>query len=539
MPPSRRVSYSLLLAICLISLLLRYPRSEHEFGVDSFVWHGLVTSLNINHAALWILNPLSYFGLYPLAQPSGSVFLLSGFSQTGDVSEEAAILVLDMVVGILGVLGAFLLGREFSPKPGFGLLLSLVLTCTPEFIGSLIWQVPTRILFTALIPYLLWGMIRFTRVPSIRGVFLVGISLALMMSFHRLAVLMALVALASVTTLIVLVGVRALRAQFPSLFLKPVVFRNTSWFALAGILIVSVVMVTQANVLQEYSSGVIVSGNSSEIQLLNLFISLARSAGLLLPLAFLGVVAMTRKRAKRFAEPFMVLALLAFLPTLFLRQYTGFYTIPLTSLFVVAGVEALLSKARSRATRVGIAAIIVVVALASGDAIVSYDLAQDTAMSSREYALGLYSIGRGGTWLFTDGLEGARLSAISGEKYLPVGGATTSFQGPELLTFRFLDPNRLVIHPLKLGDLTIESDSPFFLEGVQAEADWATLHASSVDSMPASLVATYQPKYLVTDDAFPFSYYAYGRYYPSQLALSASLLRYSIFADGAVTVWQL
>src|SRR6266571_5295892 len=198
MPPSRRVSYSLLLAICLISLLLRYPRSEHEFGVDSFVWHGLVTSLNINHAALWILNPLSYFGLYPLAQPSGSVFLLSGFSQTGDVSEEAAILVLDMVVGILGVLGAFLLGREFSPKPGFGLLLSLVLTCTPEFIGSLIWQVPTRILFTALIPYLLWGMIRFTRVPSIRGVFLVGISLALMMSFHRLAVLMALVALASV-----------------------------------------------------------------------------------------------------------------------------------------------------------------------------------------------------------------------------------------------------------------------------------------------------------------------------------------------------
>ena len=164
------------------------------------------------------------------------------------------------------------------------------------------WQVPTRILFTAMIPYLLWAMIRFTRAPSIRAALLLAVVLALMMSFHRLAILMALVALASLITLLLLVAVRALRLQFPSLFLRPVVLRNTSWLALAGVLTVSVVMIVQANVLKEYSSGVIASGDTVEIQLLNFFVSLARSAGLLLPLAFLGIGALARRRAKGFAE---------------------------------------------------------------------------------------------------------------------------------------------------------------------------------------------------------------------------------------------
>src|SRR5207302_61201 len=366
----------------------------------------------------------------------------------------------------------------------------------------------TRILFTALIPYVLWGMIRFTRAPSLRGVFLVAVVLLLMMSFHRLAILMALVAVASVITLIVLVSVRALRIQFPTLFLRPVIFRNTSWFALIGIFAVSVAMIVQGNVLQEYSSGVIASGDSHVIQMLNLFVSLARSAGLLLPLAFVGVVVLIRRRAKTFAEPFLVVTLVAFLPTLFLRQYTGFYTIPLTSLFIVAGVDAVLSKIRSKAVRLGVATLVVMVVLGSGEAIVRYVLSQDSALNSREYSLGLYSMGSGdGTWVFSDGLEGARLSAISGVGYLPIGGATTAFQGPELLTFGFVDRNQLVIRPLRPGDLTIESDSPFYLEGVQAEADWATLHASRVDSMPSRIVTAYEPKYLVTDSAHPFSYY--------------------------------
>src|SRR2546426_2968269 len=120
-------------------------------------------------------------------------------------------------------------------------------------------------------------------------------------------------------------------------------------------------------------------------------------------------------------------------------------------------------------------------------------------MKFSEYSLGLYSHTTGrGTWLFTDGLEGARVASVHGRPYLPVGGATTAFQGPELLIFAYLDPRQITIRPLRPGDLTIESDSPFVLEGVQAEADWATMLMSPADSMPSNLVRVYDPSYLVT-----------------------------------------
>src|SRR5204862_7665437 len=95
------------------------------------------------------------------------------------------------------------------------------------------------------------------------------------------------------------------------------------------------------NALSEYSVGVVVSGNSPAVQLFNLGLSLARSSGVLLPVAIAGLFALVVKRNKGLAEPFMFLALLTFTPMLFLREYTGFYTVPFTSLFVAYGLYAL------------------------------------------------------------------------------------------------------------------------------------------------------------------------------------------------------
>jgi len=540
MKPSRRSSLTALLSICVLNVLLRFPRTEHEVGVDSFVWHGMATSLTREHLALWIVNPLSYFGLYPLSQPSGSVFFLGGLTEVAGIPVEASIIMADIGIALVGALGGFLLAREFSRRDRFALLLSFVMSTTPEFVGSLLWQVPTRIAFTSLIPILLWAIIRLSRSAPIRNGGVVVLVLALMMSFHRLAILMALVALASLAALIVAVAMRALRIQFPSLLLKPMIFRNTSWFALVGILLLSAIMISSTNVLQEYSTGVVATGDSFQVRLLNLFVSLARSGGMLLPFVFLGVVVLVRRRAKGFAESFVVLSLIAFLPTLFLRQYTGFYTIPLTSLFIVVGLDKLLSKVKSHRGTFAMVAAVAAFALVSGQAIVSYDLSQDSSMTFSEYSLGLYSQTTGrGTWLFTDGLEGARVASVHGRPYLPVGGATTAFQGPELLIFGYLDPAHLVIHPLRPGDLTIESDSPFVLEGVQAEADWATMLMSPADSIPTNLAHVYDARYLVTTAEHPYQYYAYGRLYPSELAVSAQATRYAAYTDGDVTLWLL
>jgi hypothetical protein len=525
-------------AVCVLNLALRYPRFSHEVGIDSFLWHGMTTSLLGNGRALWVLSPLSYLGLYPLSQPAGAIFLVGGVASVGGIEVEGAIVIVDLIVAIIGGLGGYVLAREFSNSVVFAILMALLFSTTPEFVESLVWQMPTRIAFTALVPVFLWSIIRSVRSHEYRTVFVAGIVLLVMMSFHRLTILMILVALAAFATLILIVVVRTLRLTFPRTFLKPAFLRNASWVAVVGVVISATSMLLLTGVLSSYRVGVVATGDTLEIQLLNLGVSLARSAGLLTPLMFLGVLTTTRKRAKGFAEPFMVVSLVAFVPTLFLRQYTGFYCIPFVSLFVVAGLLRILHGFSSRRLKFALAGGAVVFALATSQAIVGYDLAAGRPMSLSEYNLGMYGRLAGpGTWVFNDGLLGARMSSLAGKPLLPIGGATTAFQSPELLMYGFVEPNKLQIRPVPLSQLTVESDSAFVLDGVQAEADWSRMHASTVDTIPLTLLREYNPRYLTANNAFPSDYYAYGNLYPSLLLATASASRYIVYQDQTVTVW--
>lgn len=536
----QRSTMSLLLSISIANIVIRYPYTAHEFGVDSFVLHDLATSLIQGGYARWILNPLSYFGLYPLSEPGGSMFIVSAIALNGAAGVEESILILNWLVSIMGALGAFILAREFSKSPVFTLLVSFIFSFSPEFVSSLIWQMPTRIAFTALIPFLLWAIVRVARQGGWRSISILAGTLLLMMTLHRLAVLMGLVILASILTIMVLTATKTLRTQIPSVFLKPGLVRHSSWIALALVFAIGGLMLASAGVLDQYNVGVVASGDTPEIQLSNLTISLARSSGVLLPVAALGIVTLTRRRAKGFAEAFVVVVFLSLIPTLFLRQYSGFYTIPLTSLLIVAGLEWFVKRFRTNRARFAIVSIAVVTTLLGTQAIVAYDLPASGAMNGTQYNLGLYAATlRGGTMVFADGLEGARVAAITGKAYLPVGGATLAFQSPELLTHGFLDPTGLSISPLPLNSITIESDSAFALNGVQAEADWATILTSPVNAIPSGLARQYNPEYVVSSTSFPGSFYAYGHYYASALILSAQASRYSIYQDGQVIVWQL
>lgn len=541
MARSARSTLAFLAALCIMDVVLRYPVTDHETGIDSFIFHGMATSLIARGMATWILTPLSYFGLYPLSEPSGSVFLIGSVHLTAGLTIELSILVVDIAVSILGTLGAFLLAREFSDSSRFALLFALVMSTSPEFVISLWWQVPTRIAFTALIPLLLWVMIRTVKEHSMREVGLLLIIVMLMMSFHRLTVLVALLVLAYVATSILLQVLTILRLFAPRVFLRPSFRRNASWLSLAGIAVVSGVFLGVTGVLNDYSIGEVASGTSLPVQVLNLSISLARSSGLLLPVGIIGVVVFARRRGRQFGYPFLILTVLAFIPTLFLRQYTGFYTIPITALFIAVGSEAMIARPRSARIRTATICVVVLMVFATTTPIVAYDFSRTGSMSDQLYSFSLYSaqVKRQGSWVFNDGLLGAQVAAVSGRPFLPNGGATTSFQGPELLMFGFVDRNSLVIRPLPLRDITIESDSMFGLQGVQAEADWAALLSSSVDAIPSKLAQQYQPHYLVANTAFPDYFYAYAHYYDSSLLRSAQASRYVIYCDSSVIVWQL
>jgi len=116
--------------------------------------------------------------------------------------------------------------------------------------------------------------------------------------------------------------------------------------------------------------------------------------------------------------------------------------------------------------------------------------------------------------------------------YLPVGGATTAFQSPDLLMFGFVDRNQTAksIVPIPLGELTVDSDSPFLLPNVQAEADWVAILSSPVGSI-SSRFDVYHVTYALESKTYPNEFTGYGQRYPSPLLASANEQRYITYED--------
>ena len=161
-------------------------------------------------------------------------------------------------------------------------------------------------------------------------------------------------------------------------------------------------------------------------------------------------------------------------------------------------------------------------------------------MDDETYGHGLYVLwNTHGTVVGNDGTMASEIYVVSGHPYLPVGGATTPFQSPELLIFGFVNKSGLAIFQIPMSDLTLESDSPFLLEGVQAEADWATLLDHLPQNVPSRILQTYNPQYLAENKQAAGGYFAYGRTYPSAFVASVHAGSCRIFDTGGESLWYI
>ena len=142
-----------------------------------------------------------------------------------------------------------------------------------------------------------------------------------------------------------------------------------------------------------------------------------------------------------------------------------------------------------------------------------------------------------GTLVSNDGILASKVFLVSGHPYLPVGGATTAFQSPELLIFGFVNTSRAQITPLPFRDLTLESDSPFVLLDVQAEADWASILDHHLDNTPSRILETYNPTYLLENTRLGGGYSAYGNRYPSVFIADVHSRCYKVFEIPGQALW--
>jgi len=159
-------------------------------------------------------------------------------------------------------------------------------------------------------------------------------------------------------------------------------------------------------------------------------------------------------------------------------------------------------------------------------------------MNDDSYVDGLYVLwNTHGTIIGNDGILASEIYLVSGHPYLPVGGATTPFQSPELLIFGFVNRSSLMIVQIPVSDLTLESDSPFLLENVQAEADWVTLLDHLPQNVPGRIWQIYNPQFLVENKQAGGGYFAYGHTYPSPFIGTVHASSYRIFDNEGESVW--
>jgi hypothetical protein len=444
-----------------------------------------------------------------------------------------------MLLGMIGLLGAFLLGREILKNDLFVFIFAFIFSLAPRLVVFTLWEIPTRSLFMAFTPFFLWALLRTHKEPSRRNIGMLILFLFILATAHRLVVMILIIILAYILTYIFLMFMRILRLRFPTFMLRKSFRKIIPTISVILLFLIVGVVVISSGILEGYQAGALISGSEIHIRLINLGISLARSSGLLLPLIVLGSIYMAQRKNKELKEPFLIFTLVALIPTLFLRSYTGFYTIAFTSIFIAIGIlylYKLLHKRKRVAKAVVVSFLIISVGFSSF--MIDYQRALVPGMSAEEYNIGVYmKYQEDGTTASNHGLLGSRMAAISGKAYLPVGGATTAFYGPEILTFGYEDRDDLNIVQIPIQDLTIESDSPFSIVGVQAQRDWAFIMKNTNDELSRKMKEKYDIRYALEIKEFAGYYFAYDNYYGSGLLISSDENRYKIYECDTARVW--
>ena len=157
---SKKITHLFLLTFALINIILRYPITLHEVGVDSFQVHTLANSIINYGEARWFIHILSFIGIYPMSQESGGPFVLAAFSLLTGINMEYTILLVPIYLSIVALLSSFLFGRALYFNSLFACILAICYSSSRLFLGFTDWTFSTRGIFISMLPIFLYSVIR-------------------------------------------------------------------------------------------------------------------------------------------------------------------------------------------------------------------------------------------------------------------------------------------------------------------------------------------------------------------------------------------
>ncbi|MFX0205718.1 MAG: hypothetical protein ACFFDT_06995 [Candidatus Hodarchaeota archaeon] len=561
----RKVNYCLLAAMVLITIIFRYPLGvEHEMGSDTTFIHTMANSISQDHQAKWILHPTSIFGLYALSYPSAAPFMLSSGYQVANISIEGMILILGLLFAIVGVLSAYLVSKQIKDDDIFAHSIALLFTLAPFYIKDTTWVASSRGFVVAVLPIVLLFLIKHMKTKDARYLILSFSMFLVMGSLHRMGLLVVFIFVAYLLAIPLHAVTQRLRFSLIR-FEKPLRYALVILALIAFLTIFYIQFefpgISGANVVEQYERGLLLTGTSFPVLLVNMAISFVGRVGLLLPLAPIGLIAYIWKRPKESTDKFFLLITFVFLPLLSLRDYIIEFVIPVFVVFVVIGAIVVTSvlKKRKKIGMILLVSLIVVSAIFSWE---TKDRWRNTYVTDRPISYDVYNAAlyvRYETWgtvATNAGLSGGRIAAISGLPNMPLGGASMHFQSAQQLIWDYVDGENMQVRLLDLTKISFNTDEIYVPVGVRnAQFDWEVMLAYRDPIMAQNTMIMYNVYFIVTENGiFPsYSSYGYKRFSclfgddgyvvgdPRKICVDARNLapdtRYVFFSNSEITLW--
>jgi hypothetical protein len=145
-----------ILYIFLLNVIIRIPPVLHAMGDDGFIVVWMAKAIQIDNFPIWIINPLSIFGLYPFSTyPIGGPLILSIIMIF--FSEEISIAIFSLLFIGIAILTCYYLAKLiFRENQTLIILFVLFYTANPIFIQTSYWTSTLRGPFLSLLPLLLF-----------------------------------------------------------------------------------------------------------------------------------------------------------------------------------------------------------------------------------------------------------------------------------------------------------------------------------------------------------------------------------------------
>lgn len=325
-----------LLALAILSIVLRYPSDFNAVGLDTFYIAGHAQSILLTGRIGWILHPLSYFGLYPASIPAGGPSIFAATAGVAGLPVQGSIVLVDLVLTLLATLVMFLLARSL----GFGDVSSLLGAGFFAFSGRLLVLTAgsgsTRSFIVCLVPVILLLLVRIRRVRTTRVIditLLVSLTVFLF-TLHRAAFLVLLLFPAYAGA----VAMRRWASRLHNPFLR-VGYAGAFSVTLAGMVVAQLRGLIPRPFLLEtdYTSGALFSGESLPILLANMIVDYASGLGFAALFVPIGVVFLLLSRPIRFEGTLLLLSFWFLGFVLGQGQYAVLVALPLLVLFAAEG----------------------------------------------------------------------------------------------------------------------------------------------------------------------------------------------------------